>query len=324
MNSKTDKRVHKHSTGALSSVKLHRSIHQRKADGNMLFLSVAMGAVILVLVGLAFWLHLTFFSNQLLQDSSEKVVLQAAQRLNANDNAGKLNNLTVNSRELVFAIRQMHDKAAFNPELQEYQQLAAHLVEQARLGASTVSDERQRFVNSTISDLRKLAKAPSKPFGREIALFNATVDQPRVIKLSVGSLDNMDSNVEASAGIPELTAYDSNHQFLKRGKHFDFYRARNKLKLPSPDDDLNFELSPLPVVVDGTAAPMRLVSDFHFKPSMVLLEDGNDTIGSCSTMPSCVQIMMTVNMKSKVATQLESGTQTLLTACTNGALREPE
>ncbi|MBX9691761.1 MAG: hypothetical protein K2Z81_05210, partial [Cyanobacteria bacterium] len=67
----------------------------RESSGNVLFLCVAIGCVILVLVGLAFWLHLSFFSNQLLQDSSEKVVLQAAQKLNDNDNAGKLNNLTV-------------------------------------------------------------------------------------------------------------------------------------------------------------------------------------------------------------------------------------
>ncbi|MBX9695834.1 MAG: hypothetical protein K2Z81_25840, partial [Cyanobacteria bacterium] len=75
---------------------------------------------------------------------------------------------------------------------------------------------------------------------------------------------------------------------------------------------------------DGIAAPLRLVSEHHFKPSMVLLDNGSDVKGSCRSMPSCVQVLMTVRMKSNIATQLESGTRTLLTACTNGALPEPE
>ncbi|MDZ4836380.1 MAG: hypothetical protein SGJ27_21610 [Candidatus Melainabacteria bacterium] len=290
----------------------------------MLFLCVAIGLLILALVGMAFWFQLTFFSNQLLQDTSEKVALNAAQKLNENENAGKINNLTGCARELVFSARQMHSKTVAEAAFAEYEPLAAQVLEQSRDGANLIADERQRLINSSIVNLRALVKEKSAPFGREIALFDAAVEKPRIVSFSIGSLENLESNVIASAGVPELTAYDTGHQYIKHGKDFDFYRANDPLKLPAPDDDLKFELSQLPIAVNGTSAPLRLVSESHYKPSMVLVEDGKDAIGSCAIMPSCVQVLMSVKMKSKVATQLESGTQSTSTACTNGASPDPK
>lgn len=292
----------------------------RRCKGNMLFLCVAIGLIVLVLVGLAFWCQLTFFSNQLLQDTSEKVALGAAQKLNENDNAGKINNLIGCSRELVFDARSMHNKTINDREFSEYEKLAAQVLQQSRDGANLVADERQRLVNSSIADLRALVKEKTTPLGREVALFDAAVEKPRIESLSIGNLDNLESNVVASQGIPELTAYDTSHQYVRHGKDVDFYRAGDPLKLPAPDDDLKFELSPLPIAVSGNSAPLRLVSESHYKPTMVIVENGKDAIGSCSIMPSCVQVLMSVKMKSKVSTQLESGTKSMSTACTSGAL----
>jgi len=290
----------------------------------MLLLCVAIGLLILVLVGVAFWFQLIFFSNQLLQNTTERVALTAAQRLNENDHAGKLNNLTAYSRESVFLAREMHDKAVSNPQLADYQQLASQVLENSREGATLVSDEKRRFVNTTMGELRALVKDKSAPFGKEIALFDASVDKPKIQNFSVGTLENMESNVVAPGGVPQLAEYDSSHYFLKKGRDFDFYVAGKSLKLPGADADLDFVLSPLPMAVSGTAAPMRLVSEAHYKPNMVLVENGKDAIGSCSIMPSCAQVSMTVRMKSKVAEHVESGTKSQSTACTNGALPEPK
>ena len=290
----------------------------------MLFLCVAIGLLILVLVGMAFWFQLIFFSNQLLQDSAEKVALNAAQKLNENDNAGRLNNLIVCSRELVFDARQMHDATMSQPNCQDFEPLAEQVLNQSREGATSVADERQRYVNATVADMRVLVKQKTTSLGRQVELFDAAVDQPKIADFKIGSLDNMESNVEAPIGQSDLVEYDNGQHYLKHGKDFDFYVAGKSLKLPAPDQDLDFLLSPLPMAVNGTAAPMRLVSETHFKPSMVLLENGKDEIGSCSIMPSCVQVLMTVKMKSKVADHVQSGTKSLSTACTNGAFPEPK
>lgn len=294
----------------------------RKPAGNIVFFCVAIGWLILILVGLAFWFHLSFFSNQLLQNSSEKVALYAAQKLNENNHAGKLNTLIAGSRELVFTSRRLHSRTENEPDIAECERLAAQVLEQSRFGASTVSEERKRFTASTVQALRQVMYSQGLPFGREVALFSASADQPKIVNLSVGSLDNMDSNIQPSAGVPDLIAYDDSKHFLKHGKKIDFYRAGDSLKLPAPDDDLNFLLSPLPMAFDGTTSSLRLVSESHFKPSLVLVDDGKDMDGDSKLMPSCVQVMMTVNIKSKVSRHLQSGTRTLCTACTNGAFQE--
>jgi hypothetical protein len=290
----------------------------------MLFLCVAIGLLILVLVGIAFWFQLVFFSNQRLQDSAEKVALNAAQKLNENDNAGRLNNLTCDARELVFTARQMYERTSTDGHFKDYEALARQVLEQSREGAREVAAERQRLVNATVADMRVLVKGKTTSLGREMELFDASVEKPKLIDFKIGSLDNMESNVEAPQAVAELVEYDNAQRFLKHGKDFDFYVAGKALKLPSPDDDLDFVLSPLPMAVNGTAAPMRLVSESHFKPTMTIVEGGKDAIGSCSIMPSCVQVLMSVKMKSKVVDNVESGTKSLSTACTNGALPEPK
>jgi hypothetical protein len=292
----------------------------RNARGNMLFLCVAIGCLILVLTGIAFWFQLVFFSNQRLQDAGERFALIAAQKLNENDNVGRLNNLTADSRELVFSARQIHDVTLNNPHCKDYEKLAAQYVEQAREGARLVGDERQRLVNSTVRDMRKLVNGGTAALGREVELFDAAVDRPEIIDFKLGSLDNMESNVRAPQLVPDLLAYDQAHSYLKKGKDFDFYLAGKPLRLPAPDEDIDFLLSPLPMAVNDTAAPMRLVSEKHFKPAISILENGNDAIGSCKIMPSCVQVLMSVRMKSKVVDKVETGTKSLSTACTNGAL----
>lgn len=290
----------------------------------MLFLCVATGLLILVLVGIAFWFQLIFFSNQRLQDSAERLALNAAQKLNENDNAGRLNNMIGASREMVYTARQMHDVASSNSRYRDYEKLATQVLNQSREGARKVADERIRYVNASIIEMRNLAKGKSASLGSEMELFDAKVDEPELIDFKVGALENMESNVEAPPAVPDLVAYDQSQHFLKHGKKFDFYIAGKSLKLPAPDDDLDFYLSPLPMAVDGTAAPMRLVSETHFKPTMSIVEDGKSAIGSCSIMPSCVQVLMSVKMKSKVVDKVESGTLSLGTACTNGALPEPK
>lgn len=295
---------------------------KRNRRGNMLLLCVAIGALILVVVGLAFWVYLHFFSNQLLQDSSEKVALTAAQRLNENNYSGKINNLIGGSRELVYCARKMHEKTVSQPSFSEYEPFAAQVLAESREGAKTLQTERARYVTVVLSDLRGLARNNNIQPARELALFDASSDRPEITDFKVGSLNNMESNVVVLKGLPDLFEYDSIHNYFKQGKESDFYKSAMPLNLPAPDDDLDFQLSPLPIAVNDTTAPLRLVNGTHFTPSLVLREHGKDAIGSCKLVPSCVQVAMTVKLQSKVSQQLQSSTLSVSTACTNGSLPE--
>ncbi|MBX9666689.1 MAG: hypothetical protein K2X93_03680 [Candidatus Obscuribacterales bacterium] len=296
----------------------------RHRRGNMLLLCVAVGMLMLVVVALAFWVYLHFFSNQLLQDSSEKIALTAAQRLNDNNYSGKINNLIGGSRELVYCARQMHAKTVSQPNFSEYEPFAAQILAESREGARTLTIERDRYVAGVISDLRGLAQNSNVQPARELALFDASSDRPEITDFKVGSLENMESNVVALKGLPDLLEHDTTQNYFKHGKDFDFYRASIPLKLPAPDDDLDFQLSPLPIAVSETTAPLRLVSGKHFKPSLILREHGKDEIGNCKLVPSCVQLSMTVKLQSKVTQELQSSTLSVSTACTNGSLPEPK
>src|SRR5208337_2268534 len=86
--------------------KIKATMAQRLARGNMLLLCIAMFAIIIVVVSMAFGVNFLFSSQKSLLSRSEQFALKAAQQLNVNDHAGKLNNLQARSRELVFTARQ--------------------------------------------------------------------------------------------------------------------------------------------------------------------------------------------------------------------------
>lgn len=287
----------------------------------MLFMCVMIGLLILAVAGIGFWFYMQFFSNQFLQDSSEKVALSAAQKLNEHNYAGKLNELTGHSREMVFTARAMHEKSLHDPSCVLAQQLAAYVVDESRQGATMLAEERQNFANSTVADLRQMIKEQKVDAPKEYSLFNAAAKEGEIIDFRIGTLDKMESNARAPL-VDDLAAYDRNQNYLIHGKDYDFYKANIPLTLPSPDHDLDFTMSPLPIDFGGTSSPLRLTSADHFKTTMVLRENGQDTKGSIKVIPSCVQVLMNVQLKSKVSDKLESATASRSTACTNGAVPE--
>ena len=289
----------------------------------MLFMCVAVAALMLVIVGLAFWLYLIFFSHQLMQDSSEEVALTAAQRLNQDDQSGKINELVAHSRELVFLSRQQYNrtseeyKAGFEP-------LAAQLLEESRRGAMAVSEERKNFVDTRVADMRQLLSEKTFAENCQFSLFDASSEIPHIIDFQLGTLDRMESNVAILPGVPELVANDENQHLIKHGKIMDYYRAGLAMPLPGPDADLDFQLSPVSIAVNKTTAPLRLVSAEHFRPTLTLRNNGTDRKGQCQFCPSCVQVKMSVKMRSRVSNRLEAESASVSTGCTIGSSPEPE
>jgi hypothetical protein len=295
---------------------------QRLAQGNMLLLCIAMFGIIIIVVSLAFGVYFLFSSQKTLQHRCESFALKAAQQLNINDYAGKLNNLQARSRELVFAARQM-SQTTEGEELGEFAPLAAQVLNQSRDGARLVDSQRQMFVGLSIAGLRTLANKEILPqeAGKQVA--NMSTFHPQIVQLTVGKLANLASNVEANEGQPELFEYDLQKGYIQRGKQLNLYRGAVNLKLPGEDGDLDFVLAPLPAPVKGTLAPLRLTAGTAFKSTLILRKDGEDTTSTCKLSPSAVQVTMTMRAKENILTELQSTTKTTSTACTNGAAPEP-
>lgn len=288
----------------------------------MLFLCIGVLMVMLMVVGIAFSFYLVFFSHRHLQNWSEDLALECARQLNENDHGGKINNLVGHSRELVFTSRELYYKTN-NDDFRALQGLAAQVLEQSRSGARLVADERNRYVDVSLQNLRKAVRNAEARNQRGLSLTNFSACGAKVVDLKVGDLDQVVSNVEASSGVANLLFHDRQQNYIKTGKHADLYKANVNLKLPGEDSDLVFELASLPAPVNGTAAPMRLTRGQGFKHSMILRSAGEDKPGKCKVIPSAVQVVMTMNVKQDVVGKLESETSTVNTACANGAWMEP-
>ncbi len=299
-----------------------RQLAKRDARGSMLFLCIAVLMVMLAVVGIAFCFYLVFFSHKHLQNWSEDLALECARQLNENDHGGKINNLVGHSRELVFSSRELYYKTN-NDEFRTLQGLASQVLEQSRSGARLVSDERNRYVDVSMQNLRKTIKEAEARRKSGLLLTNFSASGAQVVDFKVGDLDQVASNVETSSGVTNLLFHDRQQNYIKTGKQIDLYKANVNLKLPGEDSDLDFELASLPAPVKGTAAPLRLTRGQGFKHSLILRSAGADKSGKCTVIPSAVQVVMTMNMQQNIVGKLESQTRTVNTACANGAWMEP-
>lgn len=294
--------------------------NKRGEKGNMLIVCIWLLVAFLAAGGFALLVYFLFFSHKTLESWSEEFAMDSAKQLNSNDNAGKMNNLIAHSRELVFTSRQTYLKIQQRHRYLE--PVALKLLDESRDKAGLVENERELLVGSTISTLRRMVKEINLQANRGIFLPGASASNLQITDLQVGFIQGLETNVEASKGVPELYKNDLAQKYIKQGKIMDLYCARVNLKLPNPDDDLNFELSPLRAPVRNTVSPARLILASSFRNTRWLLKNGQKTTGTCRLNPAAIKVIMSMKVQGGPNKQLYSYTSTTSTACTNGALPE--
>ena len=299
-----------------------RQLAKRDARGSMLFLCIAVLAVMLVVVGIVFSFYLVFFSHQHLQSRSEDLALECARQLNENDHGGKINNLIGHSRELVFTSRELYRRTS-NDECRGLQGLAAQVLEQSRSGAVLLGEERNHYVDVSLQKLRNIVECAEGKSIDSLFLSKFSSGSGAVVDLRVGDIGQPVSNVEASSGVYSLNSYDHQQNFVKPGKQADLLVSNVNLKLPGEDSDLDFQLASIPAPVKGATAPLRLTRGKGFKQSLVLRDAGQKKDGKCLVIPSAVQVTMAMSIKQSVVGEFDSKTKTVNTACANGAWSEP-
>jgi len=295
-----------------------------KQTGSMVLFCLAVVAGCMLIIGLGISFYFLFFYHDLLQQRSESFAMNAAQELNPDDNAGKLNNLIGYSRELAFTSREMTSLTENNDDFREVQPLAAQVLDQSHSGVKLVAAERDRFATSVVTKLRQLIKENAKTSPEPMSLATASTSSPEIVDFELGTLENMQSNVQPSSGVPALLENDLNRRYIQKGKGADLYVSSLNLKLPDPQDSkLEFYLSPLPAPVQGTVAPMRLTSAKRFVSTFPLRKNKEDTISTCKLSPSALQVVMCVKVKNKILVESESTARVVDTACANGASLDP-
>jgi hypothetical protein len=291
----------------------------REDRGNMLILTtLIMFGLVMIIVQFSSFIAM-LVAHQRLQDEVESFDLRAVNVLNEYDRTGRINLLTAASRELVFESRQIDSRIAeVKPQ---YQTLANFYLDQSRQGAEDVSTERERILSSTLSELRGLAADINKRNQTKFLLPWASMQSVSVLDLDVGYTRDEESNVEAPLGNPGLLLVDEEKKLFD--KDTKLYYGNIKLKLPAPDDDLDFKLAGLPAPVSGTVPQARIDEGRDFMKTLTLIHNKESDPGRCQYLPSTAKITFVRQFQNSLGVTCQKTIAASVAGTANGANPPP-
>jgi hypothetical protein len=292
----------------------------RKSSGNMMVLvSLSIGLVIAVGVG-GFIFNSLLFQRTRAQYKVDALAMSLAGTINKNDRVGRINELEEASRELVFISRQ-HLEDAERQDLGFIAPLCDELLVEARANQSIVESERRNqigLITREIQDEARKFNQAEAPAGN-FSLRWLQTEEPRITRVDVGRISNIQSNVRTLDAIPELSAFDRKQGNIEDASRL--YKANINAKLPGSDSDLDYKLASLPAYVEKTCAPARNANPDVFLPSGTIMNNGISTPSFVDFIPNAVRVYC--SMKASVGSERK---QTSLdmnsTGITSGALSE--
>jgi hypothetical protein len=281
----------------------------RRRSGNTLIL--VSGACLLMVGSLfvGYFFINVFFVQNLLQKFADTVALNAACALNDSDRLGQMNNLVARCRELVYASRTTSQLIqTTSPQLQV---LASQVLDEDRQHAQDLEKERSHLAELARGEAQD---AVDTAFNDQIGLYrallpSASLKPPQLVSIDFGFISSVDSNVDTSDGVEQLTSYDQSAHLVNPASGL--YFGNVNAKLPNEDSDLAFNLSSLAAPANESAAPARLALATAFQ-----LSDQNN-----KELPSAVKIVINAQVPtSGPFSDAASTLQVSSTAATNGAL----
>lgn len=279
---------------------------KRNKRGNMLVLSSVFITVNAVGLVVASSFGTLFFVHNRLQATADELALEGAKKLNEQDRIGQMNNMIARSRQLVY------DADDSNTDVQAHlnhlSEVSNILHEEAREGASLLSNERSKLLN--ISKLEAISAVVNRyndiknGHGMILPWLQADVPVHPVIKF--GYTDKTESNAAEMSGINELDNKDK-LQGLITSDGSKLYKKNIDARLSDGNDtDLHFYMSSLPAPVEKSISPARVILAKNFK----------DT--PATQLASTVQVELKMDVDTKLGAEAHSTMQCVGTAQTNG------
>jgi hypothetical protein len=250
-----------------------------RRQGSVLILAIGLAFIVILLILFSFRLAeflLKYTNNQTL---TEATALRVAMILNENDNAGKMNNLVVQSRELLFDSR-----AAYHATLDAnhffLEPLARQLLDQSRRGAWSVDQCRQKLIAAQLNKIQTLAMTDA-----ELATRNA-----KVVSVDVGHMKDLRSNVYDDSA-DELQEYDARKSWVDAKTQR--FNGNINAKLRDEDEEQNFKISPLRIPVNNKVEQASLARVQDFISTATIVSKGEPTKVFCDQMPCAISIRIT-------------------------------
>ncbi|MFA7340318.1 MAG: hypothetical protein WC028_26285 [Candidatus Obscuribacterales bacterium] len=298
----------------------------RQSHGNMtLLVSLTIGLVIVIAVG-GLMFNRVLLERTRAQFALDALALSLASKINPGDRVGQVNRLVEASRELVFTSRQAVN-ACSRQDLSGFSRLSNLLLDEARSGHALVERER----HNQISVIRKevLEAVRSYENKREenggIGFLSIKTSDPKVVRVALGRIKNVDSNIESVDAIPELYEFDRQNGYVDAPSKL--YKSNFNAKLPAPDSDLSYRFCSLPAYVGKTCAPPRNTNVDAFESFGNIFINGVDTHEAFDEIPDALQITSNMDVDMADAAKKQSNLATMSavsTGVSSGASSESE
>jgi len=303
-------------------IMLYERVRYRRR-GNMLAMVALIGTIIIAVLLIGFFCQFLFLSNQKERTDADECALSFAHITNDKDRIGQMNTAVERSRELVYGSRLAHDelsKDESDPALEDFSRL---MVEEARAGAQLVDSSRRILSDEVSQDLVIAAKKYKERLtSRAAAKVGIMSVSPAILStVEVGVPRGVNANVTAVEAFDELLKQDRQNGYVSKSG-FAFVGDVNA-KLPAPDNDLDFKLTPLASPIGSGISPPRLTANSVFDSRAVISGEEKQQI-HVTQIPSAVHVKMDVPVAAQGMPMLTSRMRVAASAAAGGALPPPD
>lgn len=289
----------------------------------MLAMVALTGTIIIAILLVGFFCQFLFLSHQKERTGADECALSFAHVLNEQDRIGQMNTAVERSRELVHASRMAHDELKrdeSDPAMEDFSRL---LVEEARSGAHLVDSSRQILCEQVNQDMFLATKNYAKKLdGKTDAKVGVVQVSPPTLSSVEGGLPRgVTANVTAAAALDELLKHDRQNGYVSQASLA--YAGDINAKLPSPDNDLDFMLTPLASPIGAGMSPPRLTANNIFDSKAASSTEKQKPTRTMQ-IPSAVRVKMEVPVTAQGAPTLSSKMAVSASAAAGGAMRAPD
>ncbi len=284
----------------------------RTQTGGVLPLLMLAAVLIAILSLVAIGVCSLFMIESKLRATADNYGLQAGIQFNRDDRIGETNLMVERSREAVYTARKtLKDIQSGAPHVAP---LASLLMDDARVGAKLVDDERQRLSGVLGKELELLLTTQVKQERQAgpVNLMFFRLQPKEDITVEVGSVKDMPSNAMAPKALQELKDHDEDRGYFF--ENTDYYQPNIYVKLPAPDDDLTFRFASLAPRIKDTIADARLITADDFEGDMVLIAPGKLVRPVLKNLPSAVRLVTQTGVEAPLNLHEDLSTQTISTS----------
>ncbi|MBZ0187256.1 MAG: hypothetical protein K8F91_13500 [Candidatus Obscuribacterales bacterium] len=287
----------------------------RQSRGNMIFLvSLTIGLVIAIGVG-GLIFNRILLERTRAQYSLDALALSMASSINPGDRVGQVNRLEEASRELVFTSRQAVN-ACSTQEASGFTRLSNMLLNEARSGHALVENERRNQIAVIGKEVQEAVHSYENKRDKRggLGFLSIRTNDPKIVRVDLGRIKNVDSNIESLDAIPELYEFDRNQGYVDKPSKL--FKCDVSVKLPQPDSDLSFSFCALPAYVGKTCSPPRNTNVNAFKSYGSIFVNGVDTLEAFDQIPDALQITSNMDVGMASAAKNSANLATLSTVST--------